>query len=206
MLAWHFVGDRLRDGRPVPADGVKLVHPGEPVLCTQGLHASERLIDALRYAPGLTICRVEMGGEIVKGGDKLVATERTILWRVDGRDIVPAFARWCALQVIDRWDAPEVVRRFLETGDQTIAARDAAEAAEAAERVAWAERTTREERSAAEAAAWAARAGRAVEAAAWEEAYAAAQAADEAAWAGGPSLAESNDRLTVMVMEAKGGE
>jgi len=26
------------------------------------------------------------------------------------------FARWCALQVIDKWDAPDVVLKYLETG------------------------------------------------------------------------------------------
>src|SRR4051812_42294036 len=42
VKAWHFVGDTLRDGRPVPKDGVKLIHPGKPVLCESGLHASLR--------------------------------------------------------------------------------------------------------------------------------------------------------------------
>jgi hypothetical protein len=30
------------------------------------------------------------------------------------------WARWCALQVIGLWDAPEIVRRYLETGNETI--------------------------------------------------------------------------------------
>jgi hypothetical protein len=38
------------------------------------------------------------------------------------------FARWCALQVIDLWEAPDVVRQWLATGDESIrsAARSAA--------------------------------------------------------------------------------
>ena len=38
------------------------------------------------------------------------------------------FARWCALQVIHLWDAPDVVREHLETGDEKLrnAARNAA--------------------------------------------------------------------------------
>ena len=32
-LAWHFVSDTLRDGRPVPADGVTLRHSGPLVIC-----------------------------------------------------------------------------------------------------------------------------------------------------------------------------
>ena len=40
-----------------------------------------------------------------------------------------AWARWCALQVIDLWDAPEIVRRYLETGTGDKAIRAAAWAA-----------------------------------------------------------------------------
>ena len=134
-LAWHFVGDTLRDGRPVPPDGEWLEHDGKLVMCKSGLHASERLIDALNYAPGSTICRVELDGDMLRDDDKIVAKRRRILWRIDGEAILHEFARWCALQVIDKWDAPEVVRQYLKTGDESIraaawaAARDAASAA-----------------------------------------------------------------------------
>jgi hypothetical protein len=60
MKAWHFVSDTLRDGRPVPADGEVLVHEGPLKLCASGLHASKNILDALHYAPGSTICRVEV--------------------------------------------------------------------------------------------------------------------------------------------------
>lgn len=94
MKAWHFVNDTLRDGRPIPPDGEWLVHDGELVMCESGLHASKRLVDALKYAPGNMICRVEVDGEIVKDDDKLVAEKRKILWRVDGEQVLRAFARW----------------------------------------------------------------------------------------------------------------
>jgi hypothetical protein len=124
VLAWHFVGDALRDRRPVPADNVTLKHKGKLELCASGLHASERLIDALQYAPGPILCRVQMGGTIKKGSDKLVARQRTILWRVDSMDILRKFARQCALDVAHLWNMPPVVRQYLETGDESI--RDAA--------------------------------------------------------------------------------
>ena len=129
--AWHFVKDTLRDGRPVPADGETLVHDGKLRLCLSGLHASEDILDALGYAPGHTICRVQCGGVVEGGGDKLVCSERTILWRVDGSELLLEFARWSALQVADLWDAPDVVLNYLKTGDESIrqAARDAALAA-----------------------------------------------------------------------------
>jgi len=37
------------------------------------------------------------------------------------------FARWCALQVIHLWNCPDVVKQYLETGDEGL--RDAAHAA-----------------------------------------------------------------------------
>ena len=131
MKAWHFVDKKLRDGREIPADGEILEHDGELRLCESGLHASVKILDALDYAPGTTICRVAMGGTIIKSDDKLVASERTILWRVDGEDLLWKFARMCALDVIHLWNPPEVVIRYLKTGDESIreAARDAAWAA-----------------------------------------------------------------------------
>ena len=30
------------------------------------------------------------------------------------------FARWCALQVIDKWDAPDFVREYLKTGNEEL--------------------------------------------------------------------------------------
>ena len=126
MKAWHFVGEKLRDGRPVPPDGEKLTYDGPLVMCESGLHASIKIIDALGFAPGEVICRVECGGEIVTSDDKLICSERTILWRVDGGSLLREFARWCASQVIHLWDAPDVVKRYLETGDESLraAARD----------------------------------------------------------------------------------
>ena len=124
MKAWHFVSETLRDGRPIPPDGEWLVHDGELVMCESGLHASKRLVDALKYAPGNTICRVEVDGKIIKDDDKLVATRRKILWRVDGEQVLRAFARWCALGVIHLWDAPDGVIEYLTTGREDL--RDAA--------------------------------------------------------------------------------
>jgi len=124
VTAWHFVGKTLRNGEPIPADGETLRYDGPLKMCVSGLHASERIIDALQYAPGDTICLVECGGEIVMGGDKFICRERTILWRVNGERLLRKFARKQALSVIHLWDAPDVVRQFLETGDDKL--RDAA--------------------------------------------------------------------------------
>jgi hypothetical protein len=222
LEAWHFVGATLRDGRPIPPDNQWLVHDGPVVPCKSGLHASARLIDALQYAPGNTLCRVLVRGDIQHhGNDKLVGRERLILWRVDAEPVLAPFARRCALDVAHLWDMPDVVRRYLETGDETlrVAARGAALAAA---RAAWgaagaAARDAWEAALAAAGGAWEAAlaaAGGAALAAAGAAALAAAgaaarDAARAAAWFGACDAAwdcardAQNDTLTRMVMEAR---
>jgi len=134
MKAWHFTGDKLRDGSAIPKPGVTLFHTGPLVMCRSGFHASKRAIDALSYAPGYMIHRVELSGKMIHDNDKTVARERTILWSVNGEVLLRDFARRCALDVIHLWDAPEIVARYLKTGDETI--RDAA--GDAAGAAAWA--------------------------------------------------------------------
>ena len=176
---WHFVQvdehgtPRLGydDEREVRV-GETLRVEGQPVLCEHGLHASKRLYDALGYARGdkLALCRVALGGTVVDDDDKSVANERTVIAMLTPEQtekLLQDWARWCALQVIHLWDAPDVVRQYLETGDESL--RDAAEAAARA-----AARAARD-------AEWAA--GAAAEAAAGDAARAAAWAARDAAWA-----------------------
>src|SRR3970040_1215197 len=136
VKAWHFLADsgKLRDGRPA-VDGEWLLHTGPAVMCESGLHASRKVTDALRYAPGSILCRVECRGVVEERADKLLCLERKILWRIDSTDVLRRFARMCALDVIDLWNAPAVVVEFLSTGETSL--RDAAgDAARAAARVA----------------------------------------------------------------------
>ena len=173
MLAWHFVGKTLRNGAPIPPDGEWLEHDGKIIMCQSGLHASVHPFDALKYAPGTTLCIVEVDGTIINDDDKLVASRRRIIARRDATTMLREFARTQALSVIHLWDAPDVVRQYLTTGDETLraAARDAARAA--ASDAAW-----DAARAAASDAAWAAAWD-----AAWDAAwYAARAAARAAAW------------------------
>ena len=122
IRAWHFVGDTLRDGRPVPADGVKLFHLGKPVLCQSGLHASVDAFDALQFAPGQTLCLVECGGLGQRQSDKLVCTERTIIVRMDAEPLLRYFACMQALSCAHLWTPEQVVCDYLMTGDESIRA------------------------------------------------------------------------------------
>jgi hypothetical protein len=184
VTAWHFVGDRLRDGRPVPADGEWLTHDGPVVMCKSGLHASVHPFDALRYAPGSILCRVECAGEVIHGDDKLVCTKRRIVQRMDATELLRYFARMQAVSVIHLWksDPPDAVLDYLMTGDESI--RDAAWAAAAA---AAGDAEWDAAAAAARAAAWAAARAAAWDAewdAAWDAEWdAAAAAARDAAWA-----------------------
>jgi hypothetical protein len=201
-LAWHWVGSALRDGRPIPADGEWLVHDGGIEPCVSGLHASPRIFDALGYAPGGTVCRVAVAGKIKRESDKLVASKRVILWRLETTEpVLRAFARKAALSVIHLWDAPDIVRRFLETGDEGL--RDAAWAAAwaAAWDAAWAA-TGDAAWAATRAAAWAAARDAARDAAWAATGDAAWAAARDAAWAA--TTQKFNDELEAMIREAAG--
>lgn len=141
MLAWHFLredGSTWRDSSYFPPlDGVEK-HNGPLEICRSGLHGSQRVLDALRYAPGPIVRRVELIGKVIKETDKVCATERRELWRLDATEVLREFARWCAIgAVIGHWpNAPEVIRRWLATGNESLrfaawqaatnAARDAA--------------------------------------------------------------------------------
>ena len=170
-LAWHFVNDTLRDGQPIPADGEWLEFHGECRMCESGLHASRQPFDALQFAPGATLCLVEIDGIVAEEDNKLVCSRRKIIARMDASELLWYFARMQALSVVDKWDAPDVVLDYLMTGDEDLraAAWDAARAA--ARAAAWA---------AARNAAWAA-ARDAAWAAAWAAAWDAARAAARAA-------------------------
>ena len=173
VRAWHFVGDTLRDGRPIPGDGEWLEHKGDIVICESGLHASRDPFDALHYAPGATLCLVECDGIVTEHNDKLVCRRRRIVARKDATEGLRYFARMEALKSLEFWpDPPDIVVHFLMTGDESAraaaraAAWDAARAAarDAAWDAAWAAAWT-----AAWAAAWTA-ARDAARAAAWDAA------------------------------------
>jgi len=173
MIGYYFVGATLPDGNPVPADGEWHTGPLTPVL--HMLQASKSAFDALQYAMGPTLCRVELGGkfscpdhampEYICGTQVKVweGEKRRILSRIDATAMLRRFAADQALGVAHLWEMPPVVREYLHTLDP-----DAAYAAsEAIRPVA----LYRPRWSAAAPSAWAAMA------ATWAEPYSAAQEA-----------------------------
>lgn len=188
IAGYHFTGTTLRNGDPIPKVGRWLRHVGPIVACSSGLHASEHPFDALQYAPGTLLHKVDLRRRLVAHGDpidKWVGRERRILATVDAEPMLRGFARWCALSVIHLWEAPDVVRRFLLTGDESIRAAAWDAAAAGARATAWAAR------AAWDAACDAARA----ELAAWDAARAAWDAAAAAASAAAAAAARMAQRL-----------
>ena len=92
---WHFASNDLRfgyyDHREIIA-GESLRVDAAPVLCEFGLHGSERLIDALKYAPGNMLCRVTLSDGLIIGDDKAVARDRYTHWIFDAENALRDFA------------------------------------------------------------------------------------------------------------------
>jgi hypothetical protein len=211
ILGWWFCnGDELpnSDGRKIVVGKTHIVK-GEIKLCHNGLHASKLLVDALSYAPGSNLYRVELSGKVLNDDNKMVASQRKYLWHIDAEKVMRRFTRRCALDVVHLWDAPEIVVRYLKTGDEDIraAARDAAWAA------AW-DAARNATKATAWAASWAASRDAAWAAsradAAWDAARDAARAtAWAAAWdaaratARATAMKKQNKRLTQMVIAEK---
>lgn len=99
IRAYHFVGDTLRDGRPVPPDGVWLEHTGPIKWCRSGLYASRDPFDALQYAVGDTLCLVDCDGVGRTDSDKFVCRRRRIVKRFDAARLMREFAADCAEDV-----------------------------------------------------------------------------------------------------------
>jgi hypothetical protein len=133
IRAWHFLnGDKLRDGTKAPPDWRWLAYTGPIVMCESGLHWSREPFDALQYAPGNTLCLVDVDGQIIEDKNKGVSSMRRIVVRMDAEPLLRYFARQQALSVVHLWDAPQVVLDYLMGND---AARSAAwSAAESAAR------------------------------------------------------------------------
>ena len=137
--AWWFSNDKILphgDGRRI-RKGITHKIKGEVVPCKNGLHGSKKILDALTYAPGSIIWKVQLSGVVVAhNNDKLAASERTYLTNgVDTIETLREFSRKCALDVIHLWNAPDIIVQYLKTGNENLrdaarcAARDAAWAA-----------------------------------------------------------------------------
>jgi len=139
LLAWHFLKEDRKLRFPPYTEitpGSIVTAEGELKMCRNGCHASIKPLDALQYAPGPIVCRVELSGEIIEDTDKLCARHRKVIWMADATRTLHEFACWCAEQALLReraagrepdprcWEAIEAKRRWLrgEITDSDLAA------------------------------------------------------------------------------------
>ena len=145
VKGWHFVAlgedgkPRLRTGELVEAGWIYETDE-KPVLCKSGLHASRRALDALRYAHGPIVCRVELTRNLVHDTDKSVGQRREVLAMANVHKLLVGFACDCAERALHRQKKPDpgcveaiaVTRRWLQgqaSLDDVRTARRAADAA-----------------------------------------------------------------------------
>ena len=225
VQGWWFskLSDPVRlphgDGRAVVVGEMLSVE--EPIVLREhGLHASAKALDALRYAPGMMVARVELSGHIIRGDNKIVATHRKTLWMADATKTLQWFAVWCASRALSRerdagrvpdkrsLDAVRVTTEYLlgrATKNDVISARAAAAdaAAAAAAAYAYADAAADADAAAAAAAADAAYAAAAADAAVDAAAAVDADAVDAYAAARDKSLADYAEAVVQILIEMK---
>ncbi len=142
VKAWHFLPD---SGCLANSDGCKVqvgetyTVEGEIKLCSKGLHGSKRLIDALKYAHGNMLEKVEIWGDLQMDGDKLVGQNRKCLALIDVTKTLHEAACYFAeralkiAKVTDKryWNVIKVKRLWLKgkaSDKELVTARDDASA------------------------------------------------------------------------------
>lgn len=108
--AWHFLQENRRlqfAPHTIVAPGKTLSAKGKLVMCENGMHASKRIRDALMFAPGPIVCRVELSGEILHDSDKSCARNRRVLWMLDATNILHEFACRCATDALALVETPD---------------------------------------------------------------------------------------------------
>ncbi len=85
MKAHKFLnkGYKAMHGNFQYAVGQTYTHNGDIELCKSGFHASKEIRDAIQHCSGSHLVEVELGGDIIRGVGKIVASEITILRELD---------------------------------------------------------------------------------------------------------------------------
>lgn len=106
VVGWHFIKDDFKLSRYhlgkdiiITPGKVLSIPKGIPIYpCSNGLHASVKLIDAMHYAPGWKLCRVLSYGEVVWDDDKYVSRNRKVLYIINAKKV---FAKWFSARIAD---------------------------------------------------------------------------------------------------------
>lgn len=128
VLAWHFLKNNKfmcydRSSEIARAGKTYSIADDQvPELCKYGMHGSIHALDAVGFAPGSIVCRVEISGDVLYADNKLVGRHRKVLWMADASDVLTKFSKWCVSQVISQIPDPNLTRKFLESGNKSLMA------------------------------------------------------------------------------------
>jgi len=103
-LYWHFAPSTLRTrfSNEAIEVGKTLYAVGPLEICHNGMHASDRMINALFYAPGTALCLVSIDeDEKIVGPDKVCSRARTAIEIADVENELVEFAIECAERAIN---------------------------------------------------------------------------------------------------------
>jgi hypothetical protein len=139
IKAWHFVADNRRMNHQPEMEitpGYIYSEHGPVKICKSGLHGSRKVIDALRYAPGSYLCRVDMWSEVKEDKDKLVARHRHVIAAKDVSSELRLWACWCVRQ---QWHLlhDERSKKALETAERFARGKATRQQLDAARAATW---------------------------------------------------------------------
>lgn len=121
VIGYHFAGNTLRDGSPLPKAGDPLPELNGTRICQPGMyHCSTRAIDALTYAPGPCVAIVRVYQNVATQDDKAAGQRRdTLTDYVDASEALSDSARLFARQVAHAYpgEMDRNVIRWLWDGD-----------------------------------------------------------------------------------------
>ena len=146
MLAWYFASENNRlnygDNRLIEIGKMHTVKH-KPVLCKKGLHGSVQLLDALGYAPGPMLYRVDITRKLDIRHDKLCGQRRQYLAGFDATSVLQEFTRMQNLIHIKHIKPYcsdgqyEVILEWLNTGNPDLRAATVTAAKSAASTCTW---------------------------------------------------------------------
>ena len=137
IRGWHFLHANKRlavyefstahyDTGPFVRKGDIFYVDDAPCPCNTGLHASMQLSDAINYAPGSVLCRVDSWGDVQTEADKLASHYRRVRWMVQLsaeflREMCLAVIENCARYKLRRTKSFQRVLTAVKTGSPVVA-------------------------------------------------------------------------------------
>lgn len=105
-FAWHWSGETLSHGGTEPIkDNTVYSVEGEIQACSWGLHGSEKLSQALPYAPNaekIFLSRVAIWGDVKTETDKLVGRHRFVYKVIDASDVIKKVPYYLMSRMVSR--------------------------------------------------------------------------------------------------------